>query len=209
MGLQEEFDQLYTFTAAIEAPLGLVEDGWRSVIAAEAVILATVGEADWQDRLAGISYAYADTHKPAGLSAEAEAAWYERCANVREKALRMIQYGAQRIVSEASSKLGHVATANALLQSARAAYLAGDTWAPGWVLELVLGVWHGQEAGGSDAFAAGADRTLFNTARAFLIDNRRRALEIFDAARESWPSDAEGLSEYRMARAALAALVGA
>jgi hypothetical protein len=208
MGLQEEFDKLYDFTNDIDDELSEVETAWTLVVDGEAAVLAALPQEDWQAHLDAISYTYADDHKPGGLSAEAEAAWYERCANVRDKALRAIRRGATEIVQAAGDKAMHVAKANALLQSAKAAYLSGDTWEPGWVLELVVGVWHGIQAGGAAAFAAGADRTLFNAGKDFLVANAARALEIVDLARESWPSDAVGLSEYRAAREALVAFVG-
>ena len=204
MGLQEEFDKLYTFTQDIDDELSEVETAWTLVVNGEAAALAVVPQEDWEAHLDAISYTYADDHKPDGLSAEAEAAWYERCDCVRDKALRAIRNGAVDIVRSAADKALHVARANTLLQSAKAAYLSGDTWEPGWVLELVVGVWHGIQAGGANAFAAGADRTLFNAAKDFLVTNAARSLEIFDLARESWPSDAVGLSEYRTARDALA-----
>lgn len=208
MGLQEEFDKLYTFTVEVEDELTLVEEDWRGVVDAEAAAVAALAPEDWAAYLAGLAYTFADDRKPAGLSAEAEAAWYVRCDAVCEKAVRAIGNAAREIVDGNAAVSMHVEAANAYLQSSKAAYQSGDTWQPGWVLVLVVGVWHGQEAGGPDAFAAGADRTLFVTARTFLVDNAARALEIFDKARESWPSDAIGISTYRQARAALASFVG-
>jgi hypothetical protein len=215
MGVQEDFDDLYTFTTTIAPALEALRTGWKGVFVAEATTLATIDPQDednndlWAAYLAGLAYTFTADNEPAGLTSEQLVIWNERANDVKYKAHRRIRQLAAKLQTNNVLAARHLVLALENLNAAKRMFIDRDIWSPEWVLFVVLGVWHGTEAGGSGAFTVPADRELFGQARTLLVNNASRCLEVFDLSRDQWPSDAAGISEYRAARGALAAFIGA
>jgi len=199
MGVQEEFDQLYVFVEVVQERLELVQQDWRDVAPDDAVALAALEDESWDVYLAALDYSFADDRRPTGLSAPQTNAWNARCDAIQGSAVQNIRQRARAYQRLTGGKQLHATEAMVYLHHAQDAVATHDTWTADWVIELLLGVWHGIEAGGADVFDEGADRSLFTLAKNFLVRNASQVLVIVNATRPTWPSDAKGRSDMQAA----------
>jgi len=204
--LQGEFDRCYTFQTLVGDALALVQTDWESVADADALDLSEQPEEDWDTWLEALDHGFVITRQPAGLDAGQLAAWQEECNAIKWRSHVVIRRKAREIRAGVSTKAALVASALVHLNLAKTAYLAGDTLDGRWLVDVLMGVHEGLEAGGASAFAAGADRTLYSAALNFARDNAAHLLEVIDATAER-PSDAVGLQIFREARERLVAFL--
>lgn len=212
MTVQEDFDDLYTFSTTISPALQAVNDAWDAVAEDTAIALAAIPPLDedgdaWKAYLDDLGYTFIADNEPDGLTADQLVVWNDRAGDVEYKARRRIRRRASELVAQNSVTSQHLARSIESLSAAKAMFVARDIWSPEWVMFVVLGVYHGHEAGGVDAFPETPDRQLYGQARTLLVNNAERCLEIFDLSRDQWPSDAAGVAEYRTARNALEAFM--